>query len=199
MIALVSRNQILLAGLCSALALVLVYELAMPAAAIDVPAALWQPPPSPGPLAMAAPLPSAQSFSAIDTRPLFNPARKPVQAPPDSAAVAVTPPPSDISLIGVIIDGDRKLAMLRTPSSPLEVGVSLGSQINGWQVIAILPDRIVLRSGTTDYPIGLNAVHGGTPAVGPANGAGPGSPPVEVPPPPPSNADDTAPTESGDR
>ncbi|MEI9988936.1 MAG: hypothetical protein WDM86_02755 [Rhizomicrobium sp.] len=202
MIDLLSRNHILLAGLCSALALVLGYELAMPAAALDVPVLQWRLPAQPGPLALATPFPASQSFAAIDARPLFNPARKPVQVP-QTSAVAATPPPTDISLIGVIIEGDRRLAMLHTPSSPLEIGVEVGGEINGWQIVAIEPDHIVLHAGAADFPIALNAAHAGTPSMAPSDGVpGRTAPSIQGRnPPPPTNTIETpaAPTESGDQ
>jgi hypothetical protein len=198
MITVLSRNQILLAGLCSALALVLGYELVTEPAAADVPVLHWQPP-SPAPISLAPSLPPLESFSAIDARPLFNPARKPLAVPQADAATTL-PPPTDISLIGVIIEGDRRMALLHTPASSLEVSVGVGGTIDGWQVTAVEPDRIVLHSGTTDYPVALNAPHG-EPAIesrSPQSGV---QAPANTPPHPPLHQPETSngATESGDQ
>lgn len=182
MSALLSRTQIGLAALCLALAALFVFEQNAEPAAAEVPVLRWQPA-APAPLALAPALPPSDSFAAIDERPLFNPARKPVQPAPDAAAAAAAPPPppSNVSLIGIIIDGERRIAMLRTPASPLAISVAVGQDVGGWQVSAIEPGRVVLHSGTSDFVLDLNARR-------PSDGS---APPSDTPAPPPTDTPST--------
>lgn len=182
MTGMLTRAQVALAMLCLVLASLLAYETNAAPAAPDVPAARWQSPPAPAQLPIAPPLPPSQSFASIDARPLFNPARTPV-ASVDPAAKIVVPPPTDVSLIGVIIDGERRLALLRTPASPLEVSVAVGDSVSGWQVATIAPDHVVLHSGTTDFTVNLNSGRPGAAPDGGLQGGAttPGTMPVSPP------------------
>jgi len=110
---------------------------------------------APRPLAIFVPPPSGE-FAAINAHPIFSPTRKSVEPAPVGAAAAPPPPPS-VALIGVILDGQTRLALVKTPASPLETGVSLGASIGGWQLTQIFPDRIVLHLGTSDDEIKLES------------------------------------------
>jgi hypothetical protein len=167
----VSRAHIMLAGLCTALFLLLVFELLTPPAMADIPQAQWQPRAPGGLLAMALPFPASESFAVVDARPLFDPARRPVAAYAMPIGASAAPqPPGGIALIGVIIAGDTKLALLRTAASPLETSVPLGGSIGGWQVAAIDPTHVTLRSGTADFQLDLDARRDAL-SAGPADGA----------------------------
>src|ERR1700722_8577574 len=73
--------------------------------------------------------PSKQSFAEVDDRLVFNPARTRVVAPSQPGASNATSLPSDLSLVGVILDDDRKLALFKSPAAPLAVGIGLGGSI----------------------------------------------------------------------
>jgi hypothetical protein len=146
-----------LAGLCGLLAIVLFWQLLAPSLAMEVSPIAWHPSGLDVPLAPVPP-PPANTFAQINERPIFSPTRKPVTPTPKAAEVPASPP--DATLIGVIIDGQNRLALVRTSASPLEVSLALGASLGPWTVTAIEPDHISLRAGTDETEIRLNANHG---------------------------------------
>src|SRR5206468_2429246 len=114
-IANMSRSQIVLSGLCAALALGLLYELFAPLPAHSIPSVqaantVVLPPPPPAFIA-----PSAEAFAAIGDRPLFDSTRKKYVPPPapEQQQANAPPPPPNLALVGVILDGQTKLAIVR--------------------------------------------------------------------------------------
>jgi hypothetical protein len=101
--------------------------------------------------------PPKQAFSEVDDRLVFNPARTRVVAPSQPGASNATSLPSDLSLVGVILDDSRKLALFKSPTAPLAVGVELGGSIEGWQVMRIEPDRVALRAGGPEQELKLSS------------------------------------------
>ena len=65
--------------------------------------------------------------------------------------------PTDLSLVGVILDGDTRLALFKSASAPLAVGVSVGGSIEGWQVTRVEPDQVGMRSAAGEQEIKLAA------------------------------------------
>ncbi len=118
--------------------------------------------------------PPREAFAEVDDRSVFNPQRTRVVASQAPGAVNTTSLPSDLSLVGVILDGDTKLALFRTQSAPLAVSVPLGGTIEGWQVARVEPDRVVMHAGAADQEMKLVA------------GNRPGGNVVNNPPPTPS-------------
>ncbi|HEX4157910.1 MAG TPA: hypothetical protein VHY79_05500 [Rhizomicrobium sp.] len=100
--------------------------------------------------------PSKQAFTEVDDRLVFNPARTRVVAPSQPGASNATSLPSDLSLVGVILDDNRKLALFKSPAAPLAVGVSLGGSIDGWQVTRIEPDSVALRAAGPEQELKLS-------------------------------------------
>lgn len=105
--------------------------------------------------------PAIGSFGAIDEHPLFLRQRRPPPPPEAIAKAAAPPPPPNVFLVGVISDAHGSIALLRTPASPLEMSFTVGSKIDGWQVVSISPDRVLLRSGAANDELRLNAEHPG--------------------------------------
>ena len=68
---------------------------------------------------------------------------------------AVPPLPSNVSLVGVIIDGDRQLALIKTQGAPFAESLRVGAVIDGWKVTEIAPDKVVLRAGTAEQILGI--------------------------------------------
>lgn len=101
--------------------------------------------------------PSKQAFAEVDDRLVFNPARTRVAAPSQPGASNATSLPSDLSLVGVILDDNTKLALFKSPNQPLAVGVSLGGSIEGWQVTRIEPDSVALRAGGPEQEMSLSS------------------------------------------
>ena len=91
----------------------------------------------------------ASAFDGVLARPLFAPSRRP---PPDAPAPLVDAVPEaapfEIELVGVVIAGDERLALVRQPGLPVLVRVETGAAIGGWTVEAIEPDHVLFRSGT---------------------------------------------------
>lgn len=142
-------------GASALLALALVYQIAAPLPDIDPPR--LAPKPRAQQLAAVVPVstPPPEAFAEIGTRPLFSPSRRSAAAPAAAGAAALQPP--DVTLVGIMIDSRDRIAMLRTPSSPLATAFHLGATVSGWQLSEITPDRIVLSAGPARDEIRLDA------------------------------------------
>jgi len=209
MIARMPPTQLALASLCGGLTLILAYEIAAPIAPVDVPRSAQTYRPAAITFQDTANAPSSASFGDIDAHPVFSAARTPIASrTPLGTSGGSSAFPSDVSLIGVIIEGRTRLALVRTASAPFATSVPQGGQIEGWTITEIDPDRIVLSSGVTRQQILLAANRGtqsglsetptpsqmtppapgaGTVITPPPNqGVGPGAgiPGVNAPPPP---------------
>ncbi len=163
-----------LAGLCVVLASLVLYECLAPLPPFD-PAALQLPRRNTiAPIASYAPPPAA-TFSVIDARPLFNPTRQPVVATPvpGSSASSAPPPPPDVVLIGVILDGDRQLALLKAPGAPFATSFKIGATVDVWQVAEITPDHVVLRAGAAEQILRMTDKRQTQPSPPPAFGTQP--------------------------
>jgi hypothetical protein len=157
-----TRAQGIAAALCALLLLALSYETFAEPAVAELPAAASTLTIARQPLPAARALPPLAAFAAIDARPLFNPERKALPPPPPPGAGPA--PPTQFSLIGVIIDSDRRLALLKSPSLAVEDSVTVGQTVDGWTVTAVEPDHVVLHAGTSDFTLGLFTKRaGGTP------------------------------------
>jgi len=200
---LTTPTQVVLGLVCTLLLGAIGYEIAapLPEPTLPAPAASARPI-APAPLPVFHPPPS-ENFDEINARPVFDRARAPIAA---DTTVAIgtfsgsgTSPPA-VALVGIIIDGDRRLAMIRSSVSPVATSVSLGDMIEGWKVARIDSDRIVLHSGSDNAEIRLSQNRspnaGGSPAapalgfganpgaaMGTSPGAVPESGPVASPPP----------------
>lgn len=162
----VTNAQAALLFLCGLLLTALIYELAAPLASLQPPqirlhrktAAIAEP--------QAFVAPSSVSFAAIDERPVFNPLRQPIaQTPLPGDTASATAPPVNVALIGIIVDGQNRLALIKMPGAAFASSVAVGGDIGGWQVSQITPDGIVLHSGASDYTIKLNGSGSGPAAA----------------------------------
>lgn len=155
----ISRVQLAFLVLCALLTLLLIYEIEAPISEFTVSGAT-APSQAALPLASGPPfvIAPAETFAAINERSVFDPARKAVVSKTEAGAAVATPPA--VVLVGVIIDRQDRLALVKSPELPMATGVRLGESIDGWQVTAIEPDRIVLHAGTTDDEIKLEDNHG---------------------------------------
>jgi len=109
--------------------------------------------------AVIGPADLAQVRNLVE-RPPFAADRRPtiaaVEAPndtPDSAEALVQA--VDARLLGVIRDGDERLAVLVPGSGGETVIVRQGSEIGGWRVEIIQDSRIILRNGEQTAEIEL--------------------------------------------
>ncbi|MDN5923920.1 MAG: hypothetical protein L0H70_02845, partial [Xanthomonadales bacterium] len=94
-------------------------------------------------------MPTFDAFAEITERPLFSMDRKPVaadEAQDPNAAPAPPPVPLQVTLTGVIITPDIKLAMLHdkttNKSVSLREGMPLGGNQAGWTLVKIEPRKV---------------------------------------------------------
>jgi general secretion pathway protein N len=111
-------------------------------------AAYGQAPPAPQPARLANPL-AAQpldGLSATRERPLFSPTRRPPPPPPPPVVRAPEPPPPppppNVTLVGILMDGEEARALVRTPSTIMHARI--GDEIEGWKVVQIEGRKLVL-------------------------------------------------------
>jgi hypothetical protein len=174
MSALATQPQIGLGLVCCLLLGGIAYNLAAPIPDADVAAAAPSGVPTTN---IALPVfqpPPAESFAEVNARSVFERDRGPVASDSAGPVSGSSAEPPVATLIGVIIDGDRKLAMIRSSSSPVATSVAVGDSIEGWRVSEIDPDKIVLRSGTGSSVISLRQNHADAapaPAAAPPGGS----------------------------
>jgi general secretion pathway protein N len=113
---------------------------------------------------MLPPLPPLEQFAAIRDRPLFSPERRPevVQLAADENAAGdgegeeEPPPPLDVSITGIIITPDVRIAMVRprgaSESLVLREGMPLPGELGAWTLSRVLPRRALFDGGTGAPP-----------------------------------------------
>jgi hypothetical protein len=93
-------------------------------------------------------LPPPDAYAEITERPLFMETRRPV--PVADAAVETARKPVAVPALvvhGILVSDARRMALMKTPSDNRLVQVSPGQQLEGWEVSAIEPDRVVITNG----------------------------------------------------
>jgi hypothetical protein len=101
----------------------------------------------------------AEDFEEVLARPLFNRSRRPdltqenLQGGGGASEEAAA---AQISLNGVVLTGDRRIALLRLDSDPKVMHVAEGQRAGGWLIEAIRPDRIILRRGDSASEVPLD-------------------------------------------
>lgn len=108
------------------------------------------------------PLPPMESFAAIRERPLFNPDRRPVLGEPveeengEATAEEAPPPPLDVSITGIIITPEVRIAMVRPRGSNesvvLREGMPLPGELGAWTLSRVLPRRALFDGGSGTTP-----------------------------------------------
>lgn len=189
MIALLRRRPFIaaLAVLAAALAGLLVIELAE-SKRTRIPSAAARPGVAPQAklLPSIAAAPVDQSYPETVARPLFTPTRRP--APVQAAAPAQTFVRGQFQLLGVIVAGNAKTAMLREKASGKIHRVELGRELNGIKVATIERDTVTLAQGGETEVVALQvqkaAAGPAAAATGPFAGPAAGQPPVAPVPPP---------------
>lgn len=121
-------------------------------------------------------LPPPEKFAIIAGRPLFSPTRRPPPpappepppeaelAPPPEPEVAALPEPApepappptiDFTLVGIVIDGNERYALVERHADAKVVRLAEGGDINGWFAVLIDPTRAVFRQGATEEELVL--------------------------------------------
>jgi hypothetical protein len=167
----------MLLALCGMLTLVLAYEVAVPVALPGVRGAPGIFRPAVVTFADTVSSPTSEAYDDVEARPLFSPTRQAIADAPATATGASGT--SDLSLIGVIIEGDERIALVKSPLMPFASSVREGDMIEGMSVATIAADRIVLSSGATRQVILLEANRASSSS---GNGSRVAAPPAPPPP-----------------
>jgi len=161
--------------------------------AVEAPRLAARPAPNPPPVYTPPPI---ERYEDIDARPLFVRGRQPLA----TASAAGSTAPSDFELVGVIMAGERGIALLRVKSTAVTTSVVAGDAVGGLRVAAVNATAVTLRGPAGDVLIGLAAPGSAPPSaplVPPAATAPPPSPVPAMSPPtpaaPPSSAPAAAP------
>jgi hypothetical protein len=90
------------------------------------------------------------SFRDIEARPLFSPTRRPRAAAAQAAADVppLGPPrsPPDLRLVGLMMMAPaEKRALIRSPQEPRGRWLSEGGQVDGWNVLTIGANAVVIE------------------------------------------------------
>jgi general secretion pathway protein N len=122
------------------------------AAAGDAPASL--------PLGPSLTTPSEDSFAAIIERPLFSPSRRPAEAAPVAApdaaeALATADVPLDFALVGTVVSGNERVALVATRADGKIVQVRERGEVLGWTALLIEDGRAVFRRGKAEEELVL--------------------------------------------
>jgi hypothetical protein len=163
-----------LAFLAVALAVLLAFEVAGTSRS-RIPAGTVRPvTPAPAKLLPpVTPTPAEQAYPEVVARPLFTPTRRP--APAQQVAAAPTFNRGQFQLLGVIIAGNSKTAMLREKASGKIHRVDLGREVNGIKVASIERDTVTLAQGgeTEVVPLQVQKAAAAAAVASTAGAAGP--------------------------
>lgn len=101
----------------------------------------------------ATPRPT-EDYAAIQAAPLFYPSRQPWVPP--TPPVEETPPPApsplnDYALVGVVLSGDSRSAILRLAREGRTIVLSEGQELEGWTLREITRERARFVAGDSEY------------------------------------------------
>lgn len=145
--------------MCLSAAGLLVHVLTMPPPA---PATGIVPPPSgAGAVAQDAPPQGGEeTFPAIARAPLFYPSRepwKPPPSPPPAPAVEPVTPPTGYTLIGVVVSGNDRRALIKSQKDERTLIVREGQALDGWTLKAITRERLRFVLDTHEFTLAFPA------------------------------------------
>lgn len=93
-------------------------------------------------------LPPFDSFAELVERPLFSSTRRPVAASAAPAQVAASPQGLDITLKGVIVADDSKVAIIEPRNAAKPVRLNKGQSYQGWTLSEVDAEGVIFRQGT---------------------------------------------------
>jgi len=152
----VARARTLLGSISILMAALFGYECLSPIADLEIPTVRLALPTRDAVAGQVFQMPTSASFATIDARPVFDATRQPVAAPPEAFVADGTSsslPP--MTLVGIIIDRQTRLALIKLAGAPLAMSYAVGMSVSGWQIVEIEADRIVLRAGGANQEIRL--------------------------------------------
>ena len=97
-------------------------------------------------------------------RPLFETSRRPIEAPaplpPPQVEPAAPPLPpfvdqNALSLLGVVASEGRTIALLKRNQTGQNIRVEVGDAVDGWTIVSIEPQRVMIRQGDTQIALQL--------------------------------------------
>jgi hypothetical protein len=140
-----------LLAVCMACAVVVYRELADEATM----AGNGEPPVAPAIAAAAAEdgsfvMPPLATYNEVTARPLFSVTRRPAAAARQTSAAM-----SSLTLAGVVISRDGRVALIRQGKSPGLTRVREGQHVGGWTVQSIAADRVVVSDGAAQAELKL--------------------------------------------
>jgi hypothetical protein len=101
----------------------------------------------------AAPAAKA-TYPAIAEHPLFYPSRTPWAPPPPPPPKPVSTAPSPLTnyaLIGVIVSGETRTALIRPPGASKTITIAEGQSLGGWTLQEITRTRLRFAAGDASY------------------------------------------------
>lgn len=97
-------------------------------------------------------MPSFESYDEVTRRPLFSPNRRAAVRTAAGQAAKST----SFVLAGVILSGDRRIALIQEANSPKLRHVDEGQEIDGWIVRSIDADKVLIDNGAVQEEIKLH-------------------------------------------
>jgi hypothetical protein len=94
------------------------------------------------------------AYTDIAAHPLFFPARAPWVPPPPPAPVVVSkapPPLTNYALVGVVVSGDTRTALIRPPGGRKTIMLAEGQDLAGWTLQEITSAGLRFAAGTASY------------------------------------------------
>lgn len=142
---LVTPRQWCLAAMCLALSILLTAAIYVPVSMPTVPIIAPNELPKVDAIQPPFVLPAQSQFAVAAERPVFSASRRP---PPVSTGtpVALLPPPR-IAVIGVILDSQHRLALIKSAGIHFAAAMTIGSHIAGWTIERIDVHGITLSVG----------------------------------------------------
>lgn len=99
----------------------------------------------------SARLPPLARYAEVVRRPLFSRTRRP--APVNAAETLGAA--GDFVLVGVVIDGSRREALIRHGRPGVLARLAVGQSVEGWTLRSVVSDRVVLAHGATRHELSL--------------------------------------------
>ena len=109
---------------------------------------------APAPPAAEFSFPPIEAFAGALARPIFSQTRRP---PVDDVVAVIEPDPTlDVSLRGVILSGEERIALIIPAGGTEIVRLKENEQFEGWTLIAVEPDQVVFRRDVEELTVELS-------------------------------------------
>jgi hypothetical protein len=112
-----------------------------------------------GSASAVAAAPAHAAYSAIGRHPLFSPTRQPWVPPPaavDSARHAAPAPPAGFAVIGTVVGGGIRRAIVRPPNGDTTILLAEGQQLQGWTLRRIGRESLRFERAAATWQLRLS-------------------------------------------